>query len=347
MVLVNLGFESALTVHNVTITPDMVGASMSFMSQGREVRIELPSDTKVRSYFRPASSGADGTVYLYHLHRLYVRFDIGETRELPPELLESPRNQYELVSEEEEHWLANKREDLDDVGKAFYERWLRVLRWKVLDGSIGRIQQEPLSGFANITDWTTQQRIWGGGGSSDVFDTTRPKLTKPLWVETEQALQGGGGAPIYFDLLFDAEQQFEIGDLDLCVVQLAVACEVYMKERITAVIPANLLPPAAMELLERARVRDGKFRMFVETLPAPQVTPFKLIRDDLDALFRARNNVAHKGSDQALNDTDCLRYVNTTRSLLLLGTTGLRTYHPLTNRLYKHMHLPSKPKLPP
>jgi len=76
----------------------------------------------------------------------------------------------------------------------------------------------------------------------------------------------------------------------------------------------------------------GTFRMFSDALAPNELCPFQLIRKDVDALFIARNKVAHTGANSTLKDTECLLWARTTRSLLVLGHSGLRIFYPVNQR---------------
>src|SRR6478736_1115788 len=344
MVAINLGFELAVEVHKVPIKADLVGASMSFMAGGRKVRIELPTDMTVKSYYSPFLRGEDKPS-AYDLHRLYVRMRLDETRELPKEILTLPMGQFEIVPKEDQLWLTRKAEDLNEVARSLYQRWLNALRWKLIDGAFGRLPWYPQIGSASITNSDSGNRIWGKGSSSDILDLRTLRFDLAVWREIEAALQNDGRFPVSFDLLFDAEENFELGNLDAAVIQLAVACEVFMKARLHSKLPPGA-SKSARERIDRSRVRKDNYKIFKGALTPTELGRFNKIEADLDKLFEARNTAAHEGSDTSLTDDDCFTYVNTARDLLLIDQPGPHTFMARSHRFHRYQPFMEPPPPP-
>lgn len=334
MVAVNLGFELAVEVNKMPIKAELVGACMSFSALGWKVRIELPADTKVKSYYSPFLRGENGPS-AYDLHRLYVRLPLGEARDLPEEVLTLPMGQFEIMPKEDQGWLTRKAEDLNEVARAMYQRWLSAVRWKLLNGSLGRVPWYPQVGSASITNWDTGHRIWGKGSSSDLIDLRTPRFDLAVWREIEATLQNNGRSPVSFDLLFDAEENFELGNLDQSVIQLAVACEVFMKGRLH-----NKLPPgasnSARRRIDQDKIRADNYKKFMGTLDPAELARFNAIVSDIDKLFVARNTAAHEGANRSLTDGDVLNFVNAARDLLLIDQPGPHTLMPRSHRFHRH-----------
>jgi hypothetical protein len=331
MVDIALGGFSGIQLDNFKIAPEVVGASLTFQSAGRTVQIKLPTDVNQEANYTCQHWKADDKPYSYNLHRLFVRADFGEQLDLPPEILGKPTNQFDLIPTLQQDQLETLAYSFALTADTLYNRFLGVVRWKMLDGVFGRPEHQDFPGWTKVIDWASDASVWGKGGMLKVC--YRLPVTADDWSQIEAALQNDGTSPIYFDLLFDAEQHYEARSLNRCVVETAMACEVYVKERITTHLPKPL-SPVARSLIERARMPD-QFKMLRETLTPAEEQQFDGIRPNLNQLIEARNKVVHTGKNDGLTDPICLDFLHTARSLLTLGRLNAPKFFPRNTREFQ------------
>lgn len=191
-----------------------------------------------------------------------------------------------------------------------------MLRWKTLNGAICRPAViGPYRERTFLTERESGHKFWCTTAMLTVQGTHT--VTVQQWAGAQAALQRGETSPIWFDLVFDAREHLELGDLNRTVVDLAMACEVCMKHRTMASLPQGL-NSSVLRYLDRARVRDRRFKMFEETLSPASVEQFLPLRNSLEALFDDRNEVVHGGTSATLVEADCHNYLSTALALITL-----------------------------
>ena len=135
---------------------------------------------------------------------------------------------------------------------------------------------------------------------------------------TESALKGGLQVPVHFDLLLDAEHHlFELGDLRRSVIDGAVCCEAFMRQRVAGQLPVGL-GATARKHVERANVRPTLMDMFAEKLDDGGRARFDALRQSLDTLFVARNEILHRGIKKDLTTAGCTAFLKSARDLMFL-----------------------------
>jgi hypothetical protein len=304
-VRIDVASKTNFFVRQLEVVPELLGAAMDFAVHGAQVRIQLPGADDVAEGgilvdgepVKPFAKATEGyrmhdVVAQYHVHRLDVLTYPTEQPEVPNEVLRLPPVQIQMFSAAQRERMKAIAGAADMLAIPALDLWVRVLRWKTLNGAICRPAVVAPS-------------------------RERTYLTERATADAQAALQRGESAPIWFDLVFDAGEHLKLGDLNRTVVDLAVGCEVYMKRRTMEALPQGL-SESARRHLDRARVRDRGYKMFEETLSAAAVQQFLPLRNSLDELFDARNTVVHGGANANLVEADCLAYRATALALISL-----------------------------
>src|SRR5207253_7402073 len=84
---------------------------------------------------------------------------------------ERPPNHYEVLSERQQLALDSVVDANSGIALRAFDYWLRVMRWKVNDGSIGRPRYEgPETGWGTyLVDEETAHRIWVTGAGAHLL----------------------------------------------------------------------------------------------------------------------------------------------------------------------------------
>jgi hypothetical protein len=138
------------------------------------------------------------------------------------------------------------------------------------------------------------------------------------WHEVEEALKLGQQSPIYIDLMFDGIEQFKLGELQSSVVDLAVACEAFMRARVSQNLPSGLTD-AVLKYIDEIPIRRVLDNLLQDTLSDEQNGYLKSIRPTLRQLFKARNKILHSGHKEDLTPADCKKYIEAAKKLVAIG----------------------------
>jgi len=246
-----------------------------------------------------------------------VQVDLGEVVTLPEEVLTRQPNPVDLLSKEQQTQLDKIMNSHTDFADEAFDRWIRILRWKSGNGSIARPEIHGLdSGWGtHLLDSATKQRFWRSGVTVTVY--LDHAITLQIWHDVEATIKQRQESPVYVDLMFDGIEQFKVGNLQQSVVDLAVACEAFMRTRVMQNLPKGL-SATVVKYIDEAPIRQVQERFFKDTLDNEQKKVLKSINSRLHQLFNARNTVLHSGRKEDLTSADCQQYSEATKKLIAI-----------------------------
>jgi len=311
---------------NLVVVPELVGKTNEFQFEKSQVRIELPTEDKLTES-RDDDSALEISSYKMKNGRkipvaiavrsVDVLVHINERVSLPEEALNHRPNPIDLLSEEQQKLLDKLATTHGDVASRAFDLWINTLRWKSSNGAIGRPEVHGSeSGWTTyLLNKATKQRFWAAPHSLTL--TIYEPITLSEWHEVEKSLQLGQKPPVYIDLMFDGIEQFKLGDLQRSVVDLAVACESYMRARVMQNLPSGLTD-VVLKYIDEAPIRRVLDNLFKETLSDKQNRRLQSIRSTLHQLFNARNDILHSGHKEDLTSADCKKYIEATKKLIAI-----------------------------
>lgn len=315
------------TTTNLVITPDLVGSAHEFVHAGCKVKISLPSKAHLPSeplegelltFSTYQEIDGQKIPVQFWVHAVDVMVYITEQISLPEEILERAPNAYELLSESKQEQLNTMAASYTAIAEKVFELWIRTLRWKSDNSAIGRprvIGYE--SGWATylITE-SSNKRIWSW---RDPFTITAAKaVTSDMWKSASEALQKSESPPIYVELLFDGIEHIKLGDFQRAIVDMAVACETYLRTLVANSLPASL-SSAVKQYIDDANVRQVLTKFIPEILTEEENKNLEKIESSLHKLFDTRNDIVHTGKTVQITADDCQKYVDVTSRLFLIG----------------------------
>lgn len=315
-----------LLTRDLAISPGLVGFFHKFSFEGRTVVINLPGTEKLPNEPNQGdllsfngwreTEGKKMPLY-YWVHSVDITVSLPSAVALTPEILNNPPNAYEIVSKSKQEKLDLLAKDSAPLTRRAFNLWLRVLRWKSNYGAIGRPEfrgQGSGRGIHLITE-SSGQRIWIW---HDAFRSRgATPITPEIWKAAELALLNQLIPPVYTELMFDAIEHMGLGDLQRALVDMAVACETYLRKIIADSLPTGIID-SMTEYIDDANIRKVLTKFVPDLINEKQKRNLKNIKSTLHQLFDKRNDILHSGKVEDLTITECEKYLEATKRLFQL-----------------------------
>lgn len=311
---------------HLVIQPELVGALHEFIFEGYKIRIKLPSKAQIPTeplqgdlLFFNVYKEANGRKIPrdFYVRAVDVEVCVPEPILVTKDILNQPPNAFDIVPETQQAQLNKLTENYGAIAEKAFDFWLRVLRWKCGESAIGRPE---IRGSAS--GWSTYlitepggQRIWIAPGISRV--KRYKAVTGEIWNHADSALKKGLKPPVFVEFEFDAIEHIQLGDLQRGIVDMAVACETFLRMLVAQSLPSNL-NRSVSEYVDDTNIRLVLRKFVPEILTATERKQLKKIESKLHELFDVRNDILHKGRIEQLTSRDCHRFLEATSKLLAL-----------------------------
>jgi hypothetical protein len=328
MVQVTIASWNRFVPRNLSIHPDLVGAVNHFPFEENEITIKLPSQRHMPTepnrvelltfnHYRELN-GKKTPIELW-VNGVDVEVSIAKEISLPRETLNMPPNAIEIIPKPQQEHLNHLAAAYGSIAERAFELWIRTLRWKCDNSAIGRPE---ISGCES--GWSTyliarpqDKRVWI---ASPVFEVRGAKMVTPeMWAEVEYSLKQGCIPPVYIDLMMDAAEHIKLDDLQRATVDMAIACETFLRMLVAKSLPSSLQSSVAT-YIDDANIRQVLEKFVPETLNEADRKELDKIKSTLHTLFDTRNNLVHKGQVSGLTKGLCEAFLETTKKLVKLHT---------------------------
>ncbi len=120
--------------------------------------------------------------------------------------------------------------------------------------------------------------------------------------------------------MHDGEQNIKVGDVEKGTIDLAIACETFMRLAVSSTLPPEL-EQSIVNAIESVNIRRYIDSFFPGILNDFQSQEYKELRPDLRTLFEHRNRLVHTGQSANLDHETCSKFVDLTRKLLSILAT--------------------------
>ncbi|WP_306532800.1 hypothetical protein [Geobacter sp.] len=322
----NIASWNRFVPRNLSIHRDLVGSKHEYIFEGRQITIKLPS---VRHL--PSEPNQEGSLSFncwrevngnkipkeYHVHSVDLEVSIAEVIALPSKVLEVPPCAYEVISEPQQKYLNDLANKHSSIAERAFDLWIRTLRWKCDYSAIGRPE---ISGCES--GWSTylvakpqEKRVWIAS-SVDMVKGAKT-VTPEMWEAAGDSLKVGCSPPVYIDLMMDAAEHIKLDDFQRATVDMAIACETFLRMLVAKNLPDNIQPSVA-SYIDDANIRQVLEKFVPEILGKSGKTDLGNIKSKLHSLFDTRNGIVHKGRTAQLSKELCDTYLEATRKLLSL-----------------------------
>lgn len=291
--------------------------TIKMLTPGKELMSQLDHGEVLLSYNSWREENGEERPIAYWVSSVDIVIDCGKPMKVPNGMLERSPNAYDLVSKKRQSRFNKIANDQEELARRAFDYWLKIMRWKTDNSSIGRPEVKGYkSGWGTyLVDSSTRKRFWIGDMT---FKTSLEKpITLQEWNRAAKLLKAGGRAPLYFDYYFDALEHLALGDLDRCIVDLAVSCEALMRGAIETYLSQNLLS-SINEYVNKANIYNYYEDFIPDLLKPLKRRKFQTLKQDIKGLFTARNSIVHGKSRNSSSLADCQRFILTTRNLMNL-----------------------------
>lgn len=314
------------------IAPEVVGKSHRFSFEGFQVTISLPTlkvltpredlmkiehEDVLLHYNSWKEENGEEHPLAYWVTSVDVEVYNGNPIKVPKGVLNHSPNAYDIVSPKRQSRL-NKIADIqEELAERAFDYWLRVMRWISDNSSIGRpdVRGHDSGWSTYLLDANTRNRIWIGNTILTV--RAGKPVTLQQWKRAGKILKNGMNSPLYFDYYLDALEHFELGDLNRCIVDLAVSCEALMRS-----IIGNKLPPTLLgsinKYIDKANISNYYEDFIPDLLNPVKKRKYRILKKDIKELFNERNSIVHGKKRISTDLVTCKRFISMTRNLMEL-----------------------------
>jgi hypothetical protein len=313
---------------NLSIHHDLIGAAHNFIFEDSQITIKLPS-----THHLPTEPNQEGSLSFngwreidgkkipaeYHVNSVDIEVSIAEKIALPPKVLEVSPCAIDIIPISQQEHLNRLVNKYGSVAERAFELWIRTLRWKSDFSEIGRPE---ISGCES--GWSTylvakpqEKQVWIST-SVHVMKGART-ITSEMWESVRDSLEAECSPPVYIDLMMDASEHVKLGDFQRATVDMAIACETFLRMLVANNLPDNISSSVA-SYVDDANIRQVLDKFIPEILGNSGKKELGKIKHKLHALFDTRNGIVHKGRTTQLTEESCKIFLEATRKLINLDT---------------------------
>jgi hypothetical protein len=253
----------------------------------------------------------------YDIYRVQIKVISNAAPAIHPDMLNLNINQYDLIDKEEQQVLDDLGDSNFNIAVAAYEYWLAVLRWKTGDHQIGR--EDTIGNAAGKTPrlYTvdTEKAVWA---SMVVINFgASHKTTLEEWEASEVALKNNEKVPEHIILLQDAQENHQRLDYRRSLIDIAIACEIYLRFKVLSSMPEDLLPSLRV-VIESMNINQYATKFFPEILDPDGKATYKSLIKELGSLFDVRNKIMHMHNNDRATSEQCVRFIELAKNLFQL-----------------------------
>lgn len=321
-----IGSWNRFLSRNLSIQPDLVGATHEFQFKDHKITISLPTNRYLPTepyqgellrfdHYREVN-GKKIPLQLW-VESVELIVSVKGEVELPSEILNRPPNQYELVSKLQQEKLNDLASVHSAIAEKAFDLWIRTLRWKSDNSSIGRPEISAYeSGWSTyLVAQPSGERIWIA--PMEFVAKAAKMVTLENWEAVGTSLRAGCTPPVFVDLVMDATEHLKLGDLQRATVEMAMGCEAFLRMLVAESLPSDL-QTSIIAYVDDANIRVLLEKFLPDILSAIELDKIKKIIKSLHELFDTRNALVHKGQVTTLTKERCEAFLIAAKKLLSL-----------------------------
>jgi hypothetical protein len=324
---IQLESQHQFQISNLTIDVGLMGQSHEFSYRGATVTVKLPSRADV-------GDPSDRFASAYpHMHRkvgdelellavdiaaVQVNVALDEKIALVPEVLNRIPNATDLIPEADCARLMDIGIRANNTASNAFEYWITVLRWQCDNPNVGRPVSGPVMIYQNhLLDTNSKSRVWLMPNGVQVYMSKM--LTEKQWITAQTFLQSGEDVPVYNLLLDDARYYRTRYEFRRSIIDLAIACEVFIRTIVLRTLPPTL-DADMRDYIDDANINQYRHKYLFNLLSDEGKAALeKLNKSSLNSLFALRNDIMHRADDGRATVENCDRYIGATRRLFEIG----------------------------
>ena len=300
-------------IDGLYLSQDLLGASHYLDYKGYSVEIRIPSSNETHKLRTAGSHTIDGEErpFLSQVKKVDVYIEIPKALECINTKDENNVNpNHKLTGCEPDKLIS----EFTSASISAFRFWIDIVRLITQDYNIGLRSRRPTThDSASIVYGDSEKRICSGAFcvTSKIVDHG---IESEAWSKIQDELKKGTSLPIHFQFLIDANHALEDNRLKSCIIDLAMACETYLRFSVFDVLgecPEDV--KSSMELANINAFTNGYFKNRV--VSSHKAKYDKLKKDHLGSLFDARNKLVHMGEVKRVSRENCERFIIATNEL--------------------------------
>lgn len=309
----------------LAVAPSLMGATASFPYSESIVTIKVPPLERVGDQHdedalatRGAWNGNTGETLYFHVHAVDVLATSRSEVDLPEGVFAQHPNAYDLIQKDAQATLNEIAGEATTVASAAFDYWIALARWVTGFHRIGReARVGSETGWSTyLHDRATDKPVWIQ--SMVIAVQGVHTVTADEWQSMLSHALAGREVPMHIVLLGDAEHCIDVGDYRRALVDLSVACEVYLRTSVLDSLPDGVLEPA-VRVIEEANINQFVAHMFPALLHEAARNEYKKsIKEDLSALLARRNKLMHVASLEGASRENCQKFLLALQALFRL-----------------------------
>ena len=310
---------------NLNVAAEVMGSTHEFEFEGFHVTVRLPTqdDAKRDERFDEVARltswrSSTKEPLVYAIDKIDVNVIYPESISVPEEALSNPPNQYDHFTDQQKKVVENVCDKLSRVAERAFQYWLEIVRWVSNNAMIG---QPDISGFESgwstyLMDVDTNHRVWA---SSQTFVVhAQSEIAKEDWVSAETHLKNGDTLPLHLRFFHDAKASTRNGQYEKAIIELAMACEIYLRYQVFEFIPEST-PEEIRKYIEEANINKYVSQFFKGLISESQNSNYKKVAKDISSLMSRRNSYVHMGKLHDADEVLCRRFINTAEDLFKIN----------------------------
>lgn len=306
---------------NLCVKADIMGCIHEFNFEDHNVTVRLPKqehagrDNRHDNVASLISSRADtNEPLLYRVLKVDVEIVIPKKINVPQEALSNPPNQYDHFSKQQERDADNLCMEYSSLAKRAFQYWLEIMRWASGYALIGQPEFSNFdSGWSTyLIDSSTNHEVWAESLMFTVYKDS--EITKEDWENALMHLQNGDVIPMHHRFLHDAKASIRYRQYEKAIIELAMACEIFLRYSAFEFIPKTT-PEPMKTYIEEANINQYVSKFFKNYVPSNEYSNYKRLAKDISSLMSRRNSYVHMGVLNDANADLCQRFASMTEKL--------------------------------
>jgi hypothetical protein len=314
------------------VKADLMGATHEFLFENHRVLVRLPrvehadrDENKYDEVARLSSYRGDSKEPLtFTIIKVDVEVDVIGKISVPDDALTKPPSQYEAFSVEQKKVVDEICESHPGIAERAFEYWLEILRWSSGFALIGQPEiSNNRSGWSTyIFDKSTQHRVWGCGSITTINKGF--EVSKDHWEIARAHLAKGDNLPMHLRFLHGAEASARNAHYEKSILELAMACEIYLRFSVFSFIPDGT-PRELATYIEEANINKYIGKFFKSLVPREKQSEYSRLAKDISSLMSRRNSYVHMGQMDGADRERCRRYINAAKLLFTIKLSNEST----------------------
>lgn len=315
---------SRYSTPNFDVVTSITGKSHDFVFETYSVSIKIPSQEMTSDEAIILKTRKDdGTPLEYSVSRVDVFVEVKDDVSVPQEASNTTNVIKDVFSENESADLDSTIAKYSDISMRAFLYWIDILRWSANNSSIGTGSSISIgsssheTGFGtHLVDKETCNRIYIA--STCIRVSLTKAVTDDEWDLSQNRVTDGIQLPMHIGFYHDAKESMRLNCPERAIVELALACENYLRYSVFTLLPKTLREDF-VEFVEEANINQFLNRFFKKSIAPENVSEFNKIKKEVSSLFDRRNKYMHMGKAKELTRERFQRYVNATESLFEMG----------------------------